>query len=84
MPRILEIFARRLQNQERLTSQVANSLMELLKPKGVGVVLEAKHLCMMARGVEKQNSMMVTSTVRGLFKKNLNTRTEFLRLIGKV
>jgi GTP cyclohydrolase IA len=83
MPRILEIFARRLQNQERLTSQVADSLMELLQPKGVGVVIEAKHLCMMARGVEKQNSMMVTSTVRGLFKKNLNTRSEFLRLIGK-
>lgn len=83
IPRILEIFARRLQNQERLTSQVADSLMELLKPKGVGVVIEAQHLCMMARGVEKQNSMMVTSTVRGLFKKNLNTRSEFLRLIGK-
>lgn len=84
MPRILEIFARRLQNQERLTAQVADSLMELLKPKGVGVVIEAQHLCMMSRGVEKQNSMMVTSTVRGLFKKNLNTRSEFLRLIGKI
>jgi GTP cyclohydrolase I len=57
--------------------------MDLLQPKGVGVVIEARHLCMMARGVEKQNSVVTTSTLRGLFKKNLNTRSEFLRLIGK-
>ncbi len=83
IPRILEVFARRLQNQERLTSQVADALMDILAPKGVGVVIEAQHLCMMSRGVEKQNSMMTTSAVRGLFKSNLNTRSEFLRLIGK-
>lgn len=83
LPRILEVFGRRLQNQERLTSQVADALMDILKPKGVGVVIEAQHLCMMSRGVEKQNSMMTTSAVRGLFKANLNTRSEFLRLIGK-
>ena len=83
MPRLVEMFSRRLQNQERLTSQIAEGLMDMLQPKGVGVVIEAKHLCMMARGVEKQNSMILTSAVRGLFKSNLNTRTEFLRLIGK-
>jgi len=84
MPRLVEMFSRRLQNQERLTSQIAEGLMDILHPKGVGVVVEAKHFCMMARGVEKQNSMILTSAVRGLFKKNLNTRTEFLRLIGKM
>ena len=82
IPRIVDIFARRLQNQERLTFQIAGSLDKLLKPKGVGVILEAKHLCMMSRGVMKQKSMMTTSAVRGLFKKNLNTRSEFLKLIG--
>ena len=83
IPRIVDIFARRLQNQERLTSQVADCIMKLLNPKGVGVVLEAKHLCMMARGVEKQGSNVITSAMRGSFKKNDNTRAEFLRLIGK-
>ncbi|HCW32410.1 MAG: GTP cyclohydrolase I, GTP cyclohydrolase I [Candidatus Peregrinibacteria bacterium GW2011_GWE2_39_6] len=83
LPRIVEIFSRRLQNQERMTSQIADALMDLLSPKGVGVVVEAQHLCMMARGVEKQNAVVLTSAVRDLFKNNLNTRSEFLRLIGK-
>jgi GTP cyclohydrolase I len=83
LPRLVEIFSRRLQNQERLTSQVASALMGLLRPKGVGVVVEAQHLCMMSRGVEKQNSIVTTSAQLGLFKKNDNTRAEFLRLIGK-
>lgn len=83
IPRIVEMYARRMQNQERLTNQVAEELNNLLKPKGVGVVLEAHHLCMMARGVEKQHSRITTSSVRGSFKKNMNTRLEFLRLIGK-
>ena len=83
LPRLVEIYSRRLQNQERLTSQIAHALMDLLKPKGVGVVLEAQHLCMMSRGVEKQNSVVITSTQLGLFKKNDKTRAEFLQLIGK-
>ena len=81
LPRIVEIFSRRMQNQERLTMQIATALTELLKPKGVGVVIEGKHLCMMARGVEKQNATMTTSYCTGLFKKNAKTRSEFLRLI---
>jgi len=80
LPRVVEIFARRLQNQERLTMQIAESLNDLLSPRGVGIVLEARHLCMMARGVEKQNTTMTTSAFRGLFKSNAKTRTEFLRL----
>lgn len=83
MPRLVEVFARRLQNQERMTSQIAEGLMSILLPKGVGVVVEAQHLCMMARGVEKQHAVVTTSALRGLFKKELNTRGEFLRLIGK-
>lgn len=83
VPRLVEIFSRRLQNQERLTSQIANSLNDLLHPKGVGVILEAKHLCMMARGVEKQNSVVTTSSVKGLFKTNAQTRSEFLRHIER-
>jgi len=83
LPRLVEIFSRRLQNQERLTSQIAKGLFSLLKPKGVGVVIEAKHLCMMARGVEKQNSEVMTSSLLGLFKKDQNTRNEFLQLIGR-
>lgn len=83
IPRLVEIFSRRLQNQERLTVEIAAALKKLISPKGVGVVLEAKHLCMMARGVEKQGSMVTTSAMLGLFKKELNTRSEFLRLIGK-
>lgn len=82
IPRIVEIFARRLQNQERLTMQIADTLKELLNPRGVGVVIEAQHLCMKARGVEKQNSVMTTSSFRGLFKENSKTRSEFLRLIA--
>lgn len=81
LPRLVEIYARRLQNQERLTMQIAEKLSEILKPKGVGVVIEAKHLCMMARGVERQNTTMTTSACRGLFKTNQLTRSEFLKLI---
>ena len=81
MPRMVEVFSRRLQNQERLTKQIADTLMELLNPKGVGVVIEASHLCMKARGVEKQNAEMTTSSFTGLFRSNLNTRSEFLTLI---
>ena len=81
LPRIVEIFSRRLQNQERLTMQIANTLNDLLKPKGVAVVVKAKHLCMMSRGVEKQNASMITSSCTGLFKNNAKTRSEFLRLI---
>jgi GTP cyclohydrolase I len=80
LARIADVFARRLQVQERLTNQIAKALMEHLKPAGVGVVIEAKHLCMMMRGVEKQNSVMVTSAVMGSFHE-LPTRTEFLKLI---
>ncbi len=82
LPRIVEIYSRRLQNQERLTMQIADCLNKLLKPKGVGVVIEARHLCMMSRGVEKQNATMTTSSCTGLFKHNSKTRSEFLRLIG--
>lgn len=81
IPRIVDIFSRRLQNQERITQQVASCIMELLEPKGVGVILEAKHFCMMARGVEKQNSLVRTSAMKGLFKEKDNTRAEFLELI---
>lgn len=83
MPRLVDIFSRRLQNQERITTQVAKAMMELLDPKGVAVVLEAKHLCMMARGVEKQNSMVTTSALHGLFKTRPETRAEFLQLLDK-
>jgi len=81
LPRMIDVFSRRLQNQERLTKQIADTLMELLKPKGVGVVIKAEHLCMKARGVEKQNCEINTSSFTGLFLKNVNTRTEFLDLI---
>jgi len=82
LPRIVEVFARRLQIQERLTDQVADAIMEVLAPQGVGVVIEAAHLCMMMRGVEKQNSRTVTSAVRGLFRTDSRTRSEFLRLVA--
>jgi GTP cyclohydrolase I len=78
--RIVDVFARRLQVQERLTDQVADAVMEVLKPCGVGVVIEAAHFCMMMRGVEKQNSRTVTSALRGIFRDDSKTRTEFLRL----
>lgn len=81
LPRLVEIFSRRLQNQERLTKQVADTLHDMLHPLGVGVVIKAEHMCMKARGVEKQNCEISTSSFRGLFKKNQNTRSEFLDLI---
>jgi len=81
MPRLVEIFSRRLQNQERLTKQVADTLHDMLHPLGGGVVIKAEHMCMKARGGEKQNCEISTSSFRGLFKKNLNTRAEFLDLI---
>ena len=79
IPRVVDVFARRLQVQERLTDQVADALMQVLEPLGVGVVIEAYHLCMMMRGVEKQHSKTVTSSMRGVFLDG-NTRDEFLRL----
>lgn len=79
--RVVDIFARRLQVQERLTMQVAEALQQVLQPRGVGVVVEAAHLCMMMRGVEKQNSKTVTSCLLGLFRKDERTRAEFLQLV---
>jgi GTP cyclohydrolase I len=78
--RIVEIFARRLQVQERLTDEIAEAVYESVKPQGVGVVIEAHHLCMMMRGVEKQNSVTITSAMRGVFLSDPATRDEFLRL----
>jgi len=78
--RIVDMFARRLQIQENLTKQIADSLMEIIQPSGVGVIIEAQHLCMMMRGVEKQNSMMTTSMMLGSFRKDDRTRSEFVRL----
>ena len=80
LPRIVEIFSRRLQVQERLTEQIATAIEEVLQPMGVGVVIEAYHLCMMMRGVEKQNSKTLTSALRGNFRDDAMTRDEFLRL----
>ncbi len=79
--RIVDLYARRLQVQERLANQVADGLMEVLSPHGVGVVLEGSHFCMMMRGVQKQNSSMVTSAMRGTFETSDRTRNEFLELI---
>ncbi len=81
LPRIVEVFARRLQVQERLTDQIADAIMEVLEPHGVGVLIEAVHLCMAMRGVEKQNSRTVTSAVRGIFRSDIRSREEFLRLV---
>jgi GTP cyclohydrolase IA len=78
--RIVDVFARRLQVQERLTDQIADAIMDVLKPTGVGVVIQAAHFCMMMRGVQKQNSRAVTSAVRGIFRDDSKTRDEFLRL----
>ena len=80
IPRIVDVYARRLQVQERLTEQIAEGLCRVLKPSGVGVVIEAYHLCMMMRGVEKQNSKTITSALRGAFREDPKTRDEFLRL----
>ena len=80
LPRIVEMFARRLQVQERLTEQVATAIEDVLAPRGVGVVIEAEHMCMMMRGVEKQNSRTITSALRGAFRDDAKTRDEFLRL----
>ena len=80
IPRIVEVFARRLQVQERLTEQIADAIDDVLTPTGVGVVIEAYHLCMMMRGVEKQNSKTITSALRGGFKDDPKTREEFLHL----
>ena len=80
LPRIVEVFARRLQVQERLTEEIAQAVQDVLQPKGVGVVIEAYHLCMMMRGVQKQNSQTVTSAVRGIFRNDARTREEFLAL----
>jgi GTP cyclohydrolase I len=80
LPRIVEMFARRLQVQERLTEQVAKAIEDVLEPRGVGVVVEAHHMCMMMRGVEKQNSRTITSALRGVFRDDGKTRDEFLRL----
>jgi len=81
IPRIVEMFARRLQVQERLSTEVAQVLEEVLAPRGVGVVVEAKHLCMMMRGVQQQNSFAITSSLRGEFESDPKTRAEFLELI---
>jgi GTP cyclohydrolase I len=80
--RIVDVFARRLQIQENLTTQIADALMNVLHPGGVAVVIEAKHLCMMMRGVEKQNSVMKTSCLLGCFKEDASTRSEFLALLA--
>ena len=82
LPRIVDIFARRLQVQERMTQEIANALEEVLEPLGVAVVCEASHMCMMMRGVQKQNSVTTTSTMLGEFSTNAKTREEFLRLIS--
>ena len=83
IPRIVDVFARRLQVQERLTSQIANCFMEALNPLGVAVIIEALHLCMAMRGVEKQNAVCVTSTMLGVFRTDRATRMEFMELVGR-
>jgi len=81
IPRVVDAFAKRLQVQERLTNQIANILMQCLNPQGVGVVIEARHLCMMMRGVQKQNTVVTTSALLGVFRDNQSTRDEFMHLI---
>ena len=83
IPRLVEIFARRLQIQERLTNEIAETLREKVRPMGVAVVMEASHLCMSMRGVEKQNSVAVTSAMLGVFREDARTRMEFLELIKR-
>ena len=82
IPRLVNLYARRLQIQERLTNQIAHALWEKLEPQGVGVIIEARHLCMLMRGVEKQRSMVVTSAMLGCFREQQQTREEFLALVG--
>jgi len=81
IPRLVDVFAHRLQVQERLTTQIAQTLMEKVRPQGVGVIMEARHLCMIMRGVEKQNSVAVTSAMLGCFRDDEQTRNEFLNLV---
>jgi GTP cyclohydrolase IA len=81
LPRVVDVFSRRLQVQERLTQQIATTLYDVLSPQGVGVVVEARHMCMMMRGVQKQNSIATTSSMLGLFRDDVKTRQEFLSLI---
>lgn len=83
IPRLVDVFARRLQVQERLTTQIAETIMEKVNPLGVGVIIEARHLCMIMRGVEKQNSVAVTSAMLGVFRDNAQTRAEFLNLVRR-
>jgi GTP cyclohydrolase I len=83
IPRLVEIFARRLQIQERLTNQIAETILDKIQPMGVAVVVEATHLCMSMRGVEKQNSIAVTSAMLGVFREDARTRSEFLELIRR-
>ncbi len=82
LPRMVNIFARRLQIQEQMTEQIASAIQEVIKPKGVGVVIEARHMCVEMRGVEKINSTTTTSALRGIFIKNADTRREFFALIN--
>jgi GTP cyclohydrolase I len=82
IPRLVEVYSRRLQVQERMTQQIADTLFEVLEPDGVAVIVEARHLCMMMRGVEKQNSMATTSAMLGSFREDERTRNEFLNLIN--
>jgi len=81
IPRLVDMYARRLQVQERLTKEIAETINDKIQPKGVAVVVEAQHLCMIMRGVEKQNSIAITSSMLGVFKENQNTRNEFLNLV---
>jgi len=84
LPRVVDVFARRLQVQERLTEQIAQALSDVLQPRGVGVVIEAQHLCMMMRGVQKQNSSTMTSCLLGSFRSDARTRSEFLGLVRSI
>jgi GTP cyclohydrolase I len=83
IPRVVDVFARRLQVQERLTTEIADAISDAINPQGVAVIVEAQHLCMMMRGVEKQHSATVTSAMRGVFKTQLQTRNEFLSLVRR-
>ena len=83
LPRLVDVFARRLQVQERLTRQIADGIIDAISPQGVAVILEAQHLCMMMRGVEKQQSLTTTSAMLGVFRSQVQTRNEFLSLIRR-